>query len=322
MAVEPSPAWANAALTSIIAQAPSMRQLLDQAARIGPSKASVLIEGESGTGKELVARCLHALSPRGGKPLVGVNCAALSESLVESELFGYEKGAFTGAEESRPGRFERAHGGTLLLDEISEMPKKMQAKLLRVLEEEEVERVGGARIIKIDVRIIATTNRSLAEECARDQFRSDLFYRLNSVHVQLPPLRSRREDIVPLAEHFFTRFRREALRPLTRLSARALRLLADYAWPGNVRELRNVVQRACILADGPEIQPDDLSLLGAAEPRILRFPAQTLDAMEKQMILQALRDTHGNKTAAAQRLGITLRTLQNKLKRYLHEDAA
>jgi DNA-binding NtrC family response regulator len=306
----------------MIVAAPCMQMLLDQAARIGPSKASVLIEGESGTGKELLARCLHALSPRRGKALVGVNCAALSESLVESELFGHEKGAFTGAEESRPGRFERAHGGTLLLDEISEMPPKMQAKLLRVLEEEEVERVGGARVIKIDVRVIATTNRSLAEECTRDQFRRDLFYRLNAVHLQLPPLRSRREEIVPLAQHFFERFRHEAVRPLTGISCRALHALAEHAWPGNVRELRNIMQRACILAEGPEIQPGDLALLEAAEPRILRFPAQTLDAMEKQMILQALRDTRGNKTAAAQRLGITVRTLQNKLKRYLHEDAA
>lgn len=315
-------ACARAAGLPIVVQAPVMRQLLEQAARIGRSKATVLIEGETGTGKELVARCIHAWSPRSARPMIGVNCAALSESLVESELFGHEKGAFTGAEESRAGRFERAHGSTLLLDEISEMPSKLQAKLLRVLEEEEIERVGGSRVLKVDLRVIATTNRALENDSAGEPFRRDLYYRLNALHLHLPPLRSRREDIAPLALHFFARYRGEALRPLNGISARALELLTDYAWPGNVRQLRNIIQRACILAAGEELRPDDLALNEAPGPQILPFPVQTLDHMEKHMILQALHDLNGNKTAAARRLGVTVRTLQNKLKRYQREDAA
>ncbi len=306
----------------MIVQAPCMRQLLAEAERLARSKASILIEGESGTGKELIARHIHSASPRRGKPFVGVNCTALSETLVESELFGHERGAFTGAEEKRAGRFERAQGGTLLLDEISDMPLKMQAKLLRVLEEEEFERVGGTEVVEADVRILATTNRALEEEIERDGFRRDLYYRLTAATLHLPPLRARREEIAPLAEHFFTRFRADAAVPLQGFSGRALALLQDYRWPGNIRQLRNVIQRACLVTRGPEIKPEDLALGESSTPPVLPLPAQTLDQMERQMIWQALRDLNGNKTAAARRLGITLRTLHNKLTRYRREEAA
>ncbi len=253
---------------------------------------------------------------------MGVNCAALSESLVESELFGHDKGAFTGAEESRPGRFERAQGGTLLLDEISEMSVKLQAKLLRVLEEEEFERVGGTRTLKMDVRILATTNRPLEQDSARGHFRQDLFYRLNAIHFHLPPLRARREEIMPLANHFFARYRHEAGQPLRAIASGAQKLLTAYHWPGNVRQLRNILHRACILARGDEIQAADLPLLEEAPPLLLGFPGQTIAAMEREMILRTLREMAGNKTATAQRLGITTRTLLNKLNQYLRQEAA
>jgi len=310
----------------IVACAPSMGQIIEQARQVAPSKASVLIEGESGTGKELVARLIHACSPRAPKPFIRVNCAALSESLVESELFGHEKGAFTGADESRPGRFERADGGTLLLDEISEMSVKLQAKLLRALEEEEFERVGGTKTLRVDVRIVATTNRRLEEESRQGAFRHDLYYRLNAIHLKLPPLRARPEDIAVLALHFFNQYRSEAAPAGTAsavhgISNPVIRILSAYDWPGNVRQLRNIIHRACILAKGPEIQPHDLPTLEAQEADILPMP-QTIAEMERRLILATLRDTAGNKTAAAQRLGVTARTLLNKLKEYARQEAA
>jgi DNA-binding NtrC family response regulator len=306
----------------IVTESPALRRVLEQARRIAASKAAVLIEGESGTGKELIARLIHAAGPRADQPYVRVNCAALAEGLVESELFGHEKGAFTGADEARPGRFELASGGTLLLDEISEMSVKLQAKLLRVLEAEEVDRVGGTRSLRVDVRVLATTNRHLEQEVEEGGFRRDLYYRLNAIHLHLPPLRERREDIAPLALHFVARFRTESPAGVSTISQRALEVMTAYSWPGNVRQLRNAVHRACILARAEEIQPQDLPPLDGPAKPILRLHPTTLADMERHMILATLRELGGNKTAAAERLGVTARTLLNKLNRYRREEAA
>jgi DNA-binding NtrC family response regulator len=301
---------------TLIAESAAMRRLTSEARRFAGSKVAVLIEGESGTGKELVARLIHDASPRSKKPFVRVNCAALSEHLVESELFGHERGAFTGAEQLRIGRFERADGGTLLLDEIGEMPIHLQAKLLRALEEEEIERVGGARTVSVDVRVVATTNRDLDRECGQRNFRSDLLYRLGGVRLLLPPLRKRPEEIPSLIEHFIARFGPENPVPVTSASPRAVELLRAYSWPGNVRQLRNAIHRGCLLARSPRLEPDDLPPL--AEPSALRAADQprTLDEIERRVILETLREFGGNKTAAAERLGVTARTLLNKLKKY------
>jgi DNA-binding NtrC family response regulator len=265
---------------------------------------------------------IHRSSARAEQTYVRVNCAALSESLAESEWFGHEKGAFTGADESRAGRFELAHGGTLLLDEISEMSVKLQAKLLRVLEAEELERVGGTRTLRVDVRVIATTNRRLDQEVENGGFRADLYYRLNAIHLKVPPLRERREDVATLAAHFFERYRCENGGRAQGFAPRTLEIMSAYDWPGNVRQLRNAVHRACILAQGPMIQPDDLPPLDAPAAATLRFPARSLAEMERHMILSTLRELGGNKTAAAERLGVTSRTLLNKLNKYRQLDAA
>ena len=299
-----------------------VRDLQAQARHFASSKVSVLIEGESGTGKELIARLIHNCSPRAAHPYVRVNCAALSESLVESELFGHEKGAFTGAVEVRPGRFELANAGTLLLDEVSEMPVQIQAKLLRVLEEEEFERVGGIRTLHCDVRIIATTNRDLEGAVAAGEFRRDLFYRINAVHLHVPPLRQRRDDIGVLASHFFQRYRHEAKTHLQGIGQETLQIMMAYDWPGNVRQLRNAIHRACLLAGGPEICPEDLPPLSESPLRIAEIQGTTLAEMERQAILHTLLEMGGNKTAVAMRLGITTRTLLNKLNKYRALDAA
>lgn len=301
---------------TIVAASAVVRRLLTQAERIANSKLPVLIEGENGTGKELIAHLIHSSSPRSRKPFVRVNCAALSESLVESELFGHEKGAFTSAEDSRPGRFELADGGTFLLDEISEMSARLQAKLLRVLEEEEFERVGSSKTLQVDVRIIATTNRDLERECRLGNFRADLYYRLNGLLLTLPPLRARPEDIRPLADYFFEQFKREGGSRLQGISARAMEMLTAYAWPGNVRQLRNVIHRACILADGREIQPQDLPAFADLSAPAIHGSGGTLAEMERHLILNTLRESGGNKTAAAKQLGVTPRTLLNKLNEY------
>jgi DNA-binding NtrC family response regulator len=292
-----------------------MVALLGRARRAAASRAAVLVEGETGTGKELVARLIHEASPRLGKPFVRVNCAALTETLVESELFGHEKGAFTGAEQCHPGRFERADGGTLLLDEIGEMPLKLQAKLLRVLEEDEFERVGGVRTLRVDVRIVATTNRDLEGEIEAGRFRRDLFYRLGGVRLRLPALRERPEDIAPLARHFVARFGPEGSAGAETIDRRALDVLAAFSWPGNVRQLRNVIHHACIVAEQKALRADDLPPL-AEPPRTLRPTGATLAELERTAILDTLRRVGGNKTAAAERLGVTARTLLNKLKKY------
>lgn len=305
---------------AIIGDSAAIQVILDQARRVAASKVCILIEGETGTGKELVARLIHRSSPRACRPFIRLNCASLSETLAESELFGHEKGAFTGAIERSRGRFELADGGTLLLDEISEMSAKLQAKLLRVLEEEEFERVGGGQTQEVDVRVLATTNRNLEREVGGGRFRGDLYYRLNAVHLKLPPLRARRADIRALADHFFARYRQEADVPLRGVAAKTHALLTAYDWPGNVRQLRNVIHRACILARGPEIQPIDLPPLEELDahtgPADTGLAGRTLAEIECQVILDTLRGLGGNRTATAARLGVTTRTLLNKLNKY------
>jgi len=298
----------------MVARSRPMKQVLDQVSRVAGTKLPVLIEGETGTGKELLARYLHYASARASQPFIRLNCAALSETLVESEFFGHEKGAFTGADEGRPGRFERAHKGTLLLDEIGEMSVRLQAKLLRVLEEEELERVGGSKTLQVDVRIVATTNRNLEDENRRGEFRRDLLYRLNALQLRLPPLRERQEDIPVLVQHFVNAFRHESPAAVAAVAPRVMRLLQEYHWPGNIRQLRNVLRRGCILARGAEIQEHDLPPLeGAPAPTVV---GKTIAIMERELILATLQAVGGNKTEAARILGVTARTLLNKMNLY------
>ena len=300
--------------------------------KIARTEATVLIQGESGTGKELVARSLHTHSPRANQPFIRVNCAAIPENLIESEFFGHEKGAFTGAANRREGRFELAHQGTILLDEISEVGHSLQAKLLRVLQEREFERIGSSKTIKVDVRVIATTNRHLEECIERGEFRQDLYFRLNVVPIHIPPLRDRKEDILLLAEHFIERSARKNGVEIRSMSEACRATLLDHSWPGNVRELQNVIERAVILCmDSDQLQVDHLGLTsyssGAATVSSTRLtgidaPAETdrkfhtLDEVEKRHILTALEHCHGNRTHAAKALGISVRTLRNKLNEY------
>jgi two-component system, NtrC family, response regulator AtoC len=290
----------------------STRQLLRVVERVAQSSAAALISGESGTGKELLARAIHHYSLRCNNPWVDINCAALPEHLVESELFGYEKGAFSGADSPKPGLFELADKGTLFLDEIGELEAKTQVKLLRVLDGTPYYRVGGLRKISVEVRIVASTNRNLKEMVHAGKFRSDLYHRLSQIHLEVSPLRERAEDIVPLAEFFL-----QGQDARLRFSPDALDVLKRYSWPGNVRELRNVVIKTAILAENFEIRASDLpaeirhpSALGGQEP------LYSLDALERRMILQVLEQTGGHHEAAAELLGISRRTLSRKLKRY------
>jgi transcriptional regulator with PAS, ATPase and Fis domain len=295
-------------MTGVIASA-AMRRLITVAARVGRTSSPVLITGESGTGKELIARAVHHYSPRAGKPFVDVNCAALPEHLMESELFGYERGAFSGAESMKPGLFEAAHTGTLFLDEIGELDSRMQAKLLRVLDGQAYFRLGGSRKIAADVRIVAATNLGMDEAVASGKFRRDLFHRLDAFHLHLPPLRERVEDIAPLAMWFL----RES--ELT-LSEEALAILEDYAWPGNIRELRNTLNKAVMFAQGAQIEPCDLPLeviSGQNEPIDDEY---SLDGLEEQTIRRVLMQTGGHQQKAADLLGISRRTLIRKLKIY------
>ncbi|MEZ5977614.1 MAG: sigma-54 dependent transcriptional regulator [Planctomycetota bacterium] len=316
----------------IVARSPRILQTLRSAARVAHSRGTVLITGESGTGKERIAQFIHENSPRKDGPFVRVNCAALSESLLESELFGHEKGAFTGAHRRREGRFELADGGTLLLDEIGEISPSVQAKLLRVLEENEFERVGGDRTLSVDVRVVAATNRNLPEEVARGRFREDLYYRLHVLPIHLDPLRERPEDVVPLAEHFVRHFAKQGgLNPAPELGDDARDALLSWSWPGNVRELENVVQRAVVLSRGGTLHREDFALgvegpRGAlpsrSEERAQVGPDYAPEALanrkladiERDAILATLDETGGNKTEAARRLGVTARTLSNKMK--------
>ncbi len=313
-------------LDQIVGRDPKMLEICEMIKRVAQSKSSVLIEGESGTGKELIARAIHYLSPRAKRPFIKVNCAAISETLLESELFGHEKGAFTGAERTRQGRFQASDGGSILLDEISEMSPKLQAKLLRVLQEREITRVGGDESIPIDTRVMATTNRRLEEEIEKGRFREDLFFRLNVVRIEFPPLRERREDIPLLVEHFLTRYNHDMGRRFTGVSEQALRALTSYSWPGNVRELQNAIERAIVLGEEPAIQLDDLpeSIRGqGASGGGPRFEAgMSLAEAEKRLILETLKSVGGNRTRAVELLGISIRTLRNKLKEYQVHDPA
>ena len=313
-----------------VACAPSSRRLVDLARRVAQSDCTVLVVGESGTGKEVLARYVHRRSPRAARPFVAVNCAAIPENMLEAMLFGYERGSFTGAHASHPGKFEQAQGGTLLLDEVTEMPLGLQAKLLRVLQEREVERLGGRTPVSLDVRVIATTNRRLREEVAAGRFREDLYYRLNVFPLAIAPLRLRRDDVLPLAMQLLTARCRPG-EPIPALGAEAAHLLLTYAWPGNVRELDNLLQRALILLTGPVIRPEHIQfeLAGEGEPRSGGRPdtmsgpgALPLDSLagslvqaERDLILDALRTHQGSRREAAERLGISPRTLRYKLAR-------
>lgn len=294
----------------------SMRELMEKAMQVAQSEVTVLIQAESGTGKELLARSIHENSKRRKGPFVALNCAAMPENLLESELFGHEKGSFSGAVATKPGKFELASGGTMLLDEISEMLPILQAKLLRVLQERVVDRVGAIKPIPIDVRVIATTNRRLTEMVASGSFRSDLFYRLNVVPLTIPPLRERKDEIPLLVEHFCRRYAWD--KPVS-FAPETIQLLQRYDWPGNVRELENIVQRALVLCPREEVYPEDLFLEQPNSSQNGGHEARTLSEMEKKMILMTLEETGGNRTRAAEILGISVRTLRNKLKEYAIE---
>ena len=296
----------------------AMRKVYDEIQKVANSRATVFVRGESGTGKELVARAIHHASARQDKPFIKVNCAALSAGILESELFGHERGAFTNAHERKIGRFELADGGTLLLDEISEIDIQLQPKLLRALQEREFERVGGTTTIGVDTRIVATSNRDLEEAVAEGAFREDLFFRLNVISLQLPPLRERREDIPGLVEAFIERYNRENGKRLTGLAKAAIDLLTGYDWPGNVRELQNAVERAVVLFDGPELGPEAFQLLarGAIGQQEGLSPGTTVAEAEQQLILKTLEHCDQNRTRAAELLGISVRTLRNKLNEY------
>jgi DNA-binding NtrC family response regulator len=305
--------------SNIIGAAPEMQQLFKSIAQIAPSRATVLLSGESGTGKELVAAAIHHSSNRGDRPFIKLHCAALAESLLESELFGHERGAFTGAERRREGRFERADGGTLFLDEIGEISPATQVKLLRVLQEREFERVGGNQTLKVDVRVIAATNRDLKEMVERGEFREDLFYRLNVINVHLPPLRHRTGDIPALALHFARRYSEENGKSVTKISDRALSLLAGHPWHGNVRELENVIERAVVLAEGDTIEMSHLPGELAADPEPGQkpiIPGATMAELERHAILTTLEACGGSTSKAADMLGISVRKIQYKLQEY------
>ncbi|MCX7634542.1 MAG: sigma-54 dependent transcriptional regulator [Syntrophales bacterium] len=314
----------------IITQDEVMLSLLKRLRIVAKSRATVLIQGESGTGKELVARYIYLHSERRNKPFIAVNCAAIPHNLLESEMFGYEKGAFTGAVQRKLGKFEMADGGTLLLDEVSEMDIQLQAKLLRVLQEAEVDRLGGKTPIPIDVRVIATTNVDLKEAIEEKKFRQDLYFRLNVIPVVIPPLRERKRDIPLLADYFVKKFslalgKREPL-----LSRETLELMGSHNWPGNVRELENVMERAVLICDGPVIKPEHLCLDGVSllppegqpiRPALnLTMEHTTLREMEKALIIETLNKVNGNRTKAAQILGISVRTMRNKIHEYKLED--
>ena len=319
---------ATEAQTGMVGRSESMRALWEMVRTIAPTDATVLITGESGTGKDLVAKAVHAASRRARGPFVAVNCAALTESLLASELFGHEKGAFTGADKKHEGHFLKADGGTIFLDEIGEMPLSMQVKLLRVIQEREVLSVGGNKAVPVDVRIIAATNRDLAKEVAAGTFRQDLYYRLNVVTLALPPLRERADDIPLLAQHFMARFADKNNKNIKGFTPGAMDRLVRYAWPGNVRELENVIERASILLLGEHISERELperfaASQGDALTDALTTDCPTLEDVERAVILKTLKRFGGNKTEAAKALGITRKTLHAKLSKYqsAQEDA-
>ncbi|MGK5081682.1 sigma 54-interacting transcriptional regulator [Bdellovibrionota bacterium FG-1] len=313
--------------TEIITNDRRMHELIQLAKTVASSKATVLIQGESGTGKELMASLIHENSTRTSRPFVAINCAAIPENLLESELFGYERGAFTGAVSSKAGKFEFANGGTLLLDEISEMDIRLQAKLLRVIQECEVDRIGGRKPVPVDVRIIATTNRNLAECVKEGSFREDLFYRLNVVNLTLPPLRERIGDVRIVSHHFMGIYAAKSEKVLTGFSPEAMGLLESHPWPGNLRELENVVERAVLTTQDGLIAGNDIAIQRRESAASLQgadddmgdyswMPGQTLNDIERNVILEALKYHHGNRTHTAKALGISIRTLRNKLADY------
>jgi two-component system nitrogen regulation response regulator GlnG len=331
---------------SLVGQSQPMQQVFKMIGRVSHSDAPVMITGESGSGKELVARAIHHYGNRSTQPFIAINCAAIPENLLESELFGHEKGAFTGAAAMRIGRFEQSNGGTLFLDEIGEMPLPVQSKILRVLQEGEFSRVGGNAVIKTDVRIIAATNKTLEQEVAKKQFREDLFYRLNVVRIHLPPLRLRREDIRLLAEYFLKKIATHKHLPQLTLSAEAVKVLEEYPWPGNVRELENTIQRACVLASSDVLLPKDIPLgfANQAEDSVESAPQisgtvggkptletavetlldaasadsrlQLLPWLEREFTVFAMKRTKGNQVKAAKLLGVTRATLRKRIERY------
>jgi two-component system response regulator HydG len=295
---------------------------METVTQVAPSEATVLITGESGTGKEMIAGAIHFNSRRKEGPFVKINCAAITETLLESELFGHEKGAFTGAERRKEGKFRQADKGSIFLDEVSEMSLAMQVKLLRVLQEREIVRVGGEEVIKIDVRVIAATNKELDREIQAGRFREDLYYRLNVVTLHVPPLRERREDIPLIAQHFLTLFAEKNHKQIKGFTPRAMDRLLKYSWPGNVRELMNAVERGVVLSRTEYLGENEFPLILHDQPRSAEMPAPhivaaaSLDEIEKETILKALETSGGNKSEAARRLGITRRTLHLKLKKY------
>lgn len=313
------------ASTEIIGRSPAITSMLSMIRTVAPTEATVLITGESGTGKELVARALHAQSLRKDEPLVTVNCAALAETLLESELFGHEKGAFTGADKRREGRFKQADRGTLFLDEIGEMPIGVQAKLLRALQQGEIQRVGSDKSEHVDVRVIAATNRDLRKEVEERRFREDLYFRLNVISLEVPPLRQRKEDIPLLAAHFLSHYAERNHKNVKGFSAQCMDMLLHYDWPGNVRELQNAVERAVILCTGeyvtgPELPVNIAKLAAEALPKSTDISSSLaglpLEEVERRAIEETLRETGDNKSAAARKLGITRATLHKKLRKY------
>ena len=304
-----------------------MKRCVDLAEKIAPSDASILITGESGTGKEVIAHHIHLKSRRSSKSFISVNCAAIPENLLESELFGHEKGSFTGAIARRIGKFEEASGGTLLLDEVSEMHPRLQAKLLRAIQERVIDRVGGAHPIKVDIRIIATSNRDLLQYAKQGHFREDLYYRLNVVNLNIPPLRNRPEDVEILSKHFARKYAEKNFTPFKLFTDKALHVLQNYEWPGNVRELENSIHRAVLLAQGEKIEPSDIFSVEklssnqtiSSDPN-LSLVGRTVSEVEKELIISTLDHCSGNRTHAATILGISIRTLRNKLKEYANSN--
>jgi len=317
-------------MENIIGNSDKIKEVFEIIEMVAPTNSTVLIQGESGTGKELVAKAIHQNSRRRDKPFIKTNCAAIPEGLVESELFGHEKGAFTGALKSTKGRFELADGGTILLDEISEIKPTLQAKLLRVLQEREFEKIGNPDTVHVDVRVIATTNKDLCEEIRKGNFREDLYYRLNVVPIQLPTLKERKEDIPLLVDHFIRKYAKENDRKVIGIDDKAMAYLLDYSWPGNVRELENMIERALVICRDDKIYRKHIHLgqshktNGMVKADCLSdlAPATSLKEMEKRLILSTLERENNNRTRAAEKLGITVRTLRNKLKEYAAETAA
>jgi DNA-binding NtrC family response regulator len=311
---------AKAKFDLVVGKSKAMREILDIVRRVSPTESTVLIAGESGTGKELIAREIHSHSLRRNAPFVVVDCGALVETLFESELFGHVKGSFTGAHETKHGRFEVADGGTIFFDEISNIGLNIQAKLLRVIQEREINRIGSSKPIKVDVRLLAATNENLADAVGKGKFREDLFYRLSVVPIHLPPLRERKEDIPVLVEHFLHKYNKKAKKNIETVSPRAVKALAEYDWPGNIRELENTIERAVVLSKGNGIQLEDLMYHGISASSALLSPAggkyKTLAEMEKEYIRAILRTQLGNKTRAADILGIDRKTIWAKIKKY------